>query len=86
MASRGLPANAATLPAPAKAVKSNFGDEAYDGPCPPQGSGVHHYQFTIWAMPTAHTTIQPDATAVTVLEQLKRTALASGALVGTAER
>jgi Raf kinase inhibitor-like YbhB/YbcL family protein len=26
------------------------GDEHYDGPCPPAGSGVHHYQITVWAL------------------------------------
>src|SRR5215831_7758673 len=41
----------AHLPAGAIAIASNFGDAFYDGPCPPKGTGVHHYHFTIWAMP-----------------------------------
>jgi Raf kinase inhibitor-like YbhB/YbcL family protein len=82
---RGLPAHAVGLPAPAKGVKSNFGDDVYDGPCPPKGTGVHHYHFSIWAMPTATTEIPADATGMQVVEMLKKAALASGELVGTAE-
>lgn len=33
------------------AVKNDFGNSHYDGPCPPRGSGVHHYEFTVWALP-----------------------------------
>ena len=40
-----------TLPAPAAAVASNFGDAFYDGPCPPPGTGTHRYEFTLWAIP-----------------------------------
>lgn len=40
-----------TLPWPAHAIASNFGDKFYDGPCPPPGTGTHRYEFTIWAIP-----------------------------------
>ncbi len=33
----------------ARVVASDFGDLHYDGPCPPAGSGVHHYDFTVYA-------------------------------------
>ena len=42
------------LPKGAKALVSDFGDATYDGPCPPKGSGVHHYEFTLWALKTSH--------------------------------
>ena len=32
-----------TLPGGARAITSNFGDASYDGPCPPNGTGVHEY-------------------------------------------
>lgn len=30
--------------------KNDFGQIGYDGPCPPAGTGVHHYIFTIYAL------------------------------------
>src|SRR5258706_1260517 len=43
-----LPQGGNTLPGNARTLVSQFGDAAYAGPCPPPGTGVHHYQFTIW--------------------------------------
>jgi Raf kinase inhibitor-like YbhB/YbcL family protein len=78
----GLPRAVKPLPSPARAIPGNFGDARYDGPCPPRGSGVHHYKFTIWAMPTATTTIAPDAKANAVAASLARRALESASFVG----
>ena len=63
------------LPAPAKALGSNFGDLFYDGPCPPPGTGTHRYEFTVWAMPSASTSIAPDAKASDVQAMLTKAAL-----------
>jgi hypothetical protein len=88
----GLPAAAGSLgrgaapPAPAHAVAGNFGDATYDGPCPPPGSGVHHYQITIWAMPSTAVSIGANAPANEVLSMLQSTSLAHATLVGTAQR
>jgi Raf kinase inhibitor-like YbhB/YbcL family protein len=41
-----------TMPS-AKLGKNDFGDTAYDGPCPPPGK-VHHYNFTLYALDEAH--------------------------------
>ena len=64
-----------SLPGGAAAVVSNFGDAAYAGPCPPKGTGVHHYQFTIWAMPTAATSLASDEKAAAVADFLAQHAL-----------
>jgi Raf kinase inhibitor-like YbhB/YbcL family protein len=85
-ATTSLPRGAAALPPGAHAVASNFGDAAYGGPCPPAGSGVHHYQFTIWAMPSAAISIGANAPATEVLSMLQRTSSAHATLVGTAQR
>src|SRR5215469_3904738 len=45
-----LARNLGAPPPGAQAVVTNFGDSAYDGPCPPAGTGVHRYQITVWAM------------------------------------
>jgi Raf kinase inhibitor-like YbhB/YbcL family protein len=79
----GLARGTKALPAGAHAVASNFGEAAYDGPCPPPGSGLHHYRFTIWAMPAAATAIAPDQHADTVIAKLSATALAKAELTGS---
>ena len=65
----------ASLPSGATAVVRNFGEAAYHGPCPPKGSGVHHYQFTIWALPTTTTSLAPDEKATNVIAFLSQRAL-----------
>jgi Raf kinase inhibitor-like YbhB/YbcL family protein len=70
-----LSQGAASLPGGATAVVSNFGDAAYDGPCPPKGTSVHHYEFTIWAMPTTTTSLAPDEKATNVIAFLSQRAL-----------
>jgi hypothetical protein len=81
-----LPRGTARLPLGARAIASNFGDVSYDGPCPPNGTGVHRYRFTIWAMPTPKTEIAGDAKANEVADKLAKTAIASASLVGWVER
>jgi Raf kinase inhibitor-like YbhB/YbcL family protein len=36
------------------ALPNSFGDPVYDGPCPPAGSGVHHYRFTLYQLPSGY--------------------------------
>lgn len=51
-----IPATATSVPQggpmPRDSVQAtnDFGNRGYSGACPPTGSGVHHYQFTVWAM------------------------------------
>ena len=40
----------AGLPKGGKLGKTDFGTAAYGGPCPPPGSGKHHYNFTLVAL------------------------------------
>jgi Raf kinase inhibitor-like YbhB/YbcL family protein len=77
-----LPRGATSLPGGAKAIVSNFGDAAYAGPCPPKGTGVHHYQFTVWALPTAGISLADDEKATTLTALLSKTALDRASLVG----
>jgi Raf kinase inhibitor-like YbhB/YbcL family protein len=82
----GLPRGTKFLPGRAAAVAGNFGDAAYDGPCPPNGTGVHRYQFTVWAMPAANTVIAPDAKASEIAPRLSRSALGRASLTGWVKR
>ncbi len=78
-----LPRGVRSLPVPARAIVSNFGDASYDGPCPPPGTGLHHYEFTIWALPTATVAIDPDDAATHVTAMLARQALDHASLSAT---
>ena len=88
----GLPASTtslgkgAALPAGAKAVMTDFGDEAYGGPCPPPGSGAHHYQFTVWALGTANVQFPAHTNAKDVTAMLQKDALAKASITGSYER
>ena len=75
-----LAQGAASLPGAAKAVVSNFGEAAYAGPCPPAGTGVHHYQFTIWALPMAELSLPADEKATDLSARLSRIALEQASL------
>jgi Raf kinase inhibitor-like YbhB/YbcL family protein len=79
-----LPRGLKALPAGARAVVSNFGDAAYDGPCPPPGTGVHHYQITVWALPAAAVTAAPDEPADTLMTELAAASLVHASLTVTA--
>lgn len=63
------------MPGEARAVVSNFGDAGYAGPCPPAGTGLHHYQFTIWALPIADIDLPADEKASALTARLSRFAL-----------
>ncbi len=73
--SNSLARGTASLPGKATAIASNFGDAHYDGPCPPKGTGVHHYVFTVWALPTATIFLASDDAANHVTATLERLAL-----------
>ncbi|HWA31389.1 MAG TPA: YbhB/YbcL family Raf kinase inhibitor-like protein [Rhizomicrobium sp.] len=53
------------LPKGVLEAANSYGNSTYDGPCPPQGSGTHHYQITLWALPDTKTEAdlsgKPDA-------------------------
>jgi Raf kinase inhibitor-like YbhB/YbcL family protein len=75
-----------TLPGAAKQIPSNFGDPYYDGPCPPDGSGTHQYEITLWALPTATFAVAADMKATDLSEALRKVALDRASLVGVVSR
>lgn len=49
----GLPKTAALTPAEGAVMLqgvTSFKSPGYGGPCPPEGTGVHHYHFTLYAL------------------------------------
>jgi Raf kinase inhibitor-like YbhB/YbcL family protein len=82
----GFPRGVIAPPAPGLALPTDMGPAAYSGPCPPTGTGVHHYEFTVWAIPTAKTTIASGSKADAVEDQLRHVALDHATIVGTAQK
>lgn len=82
----GLARGVHALPSGARAIAGNFGDAAYDGPCPPSGSGVHHYQITIWAFTGGPPLIPPNGPADALGVTLGRSAIDHASLTVTAQR
>jgi hypothetical protein len=41
-------------PAGGTALPNTAGDPAYKGPCPPAGTGTHHYRFTLYQLPNGY--------------------------------
>ena len=82
----GIPADA-QLSTPAGAVqgKNTSGDIGYHGPMPPQGHGVHHYHFKLYAL-NAQVDLKPGADKQALLSAMEGHILAQGELVGTYQR
>ena len=72
------------LPTGAKGVGSNFGDPAYAGPCPPPGTGMHHYEFTIYALDRMAPAIVENSSANDLTKALSAMALDKATLSGNA--
>jgi hypothetical protein len=58
------------------------GDRRFLGPCPPAGTGVHHYGFTVYVLGT-HLDIDPGIPADRASDMIAGTATTQGRLVGT---
>ncbi len=93
-----IPADATSLPEgagaaggtalPKGAVQGNgdFGKPEWGGPCPPPGSGKHHYNFTLFALKIEKIEVPPGASAAMVGFNAKANAIASAKLTGTFSR
>jgi Raf kinase inhibitor-like YbhB/YbcL family protein len=83
-----IPATATTLaqggPLPEGAVEGNtdFGKAGYGGPCPPPGSGNHHYVFTLFALKVDKLDIPANATAAFVGFNANANALGKAKITG----
>ena len=61
------------------------GRTGYIGPMPPEGSGVHHYHFKVYALDT-ELEAEAGLTKDRLLEAMEGHILADGELIGTYER
>ncbi|AMC77663.1 lipoprotein LppC [Mycobacterium tuberculosis KT-0056] len=71
-------------PAGGHSVPNSGGRQGYFGPCPPAGTGTHHYRFTLYHLPVA-LQLPPGATGVQAAQAIAQAASGQARLVGTFE-
>ncbi|MBB1489511.1 YbhB/YbcL family Raf kinase inhibitor-like protein [Oceanospirillum sp. D5] len=54
------------LPAGSQQFRTDYGMNEFGGACPPQGHGVHRYQFTVFALDTERLELPAEASAALV--------------------
>jgi len=64
---------------------NDFGNDAWGGPMPPQGHGVHHYHFRLFALKRA-SGLKAGFTKAQLLAAIDGAILAEARLTGTYER
>ena len=72
-------AGTSRLPPGTRQARSDFGDAAYDGPCPPAGP-PHRYDLTVSALDVGSLNLPPGASPAQVSFQLRTHTLASARL------
>jgi phosphatidylethanolamine-binding protein (PEBP) family uncharacterized protein len=71
-------------PAGGTALPNSAGHDAYTGPCPPAGTGVHRYRFTLYQLP-ATLQLPPGLAGPGAVQAITRAATAQAEFTGTFE-
>lgn len=74
------------LPPGCRTFTNDYGSKAFGGACPPEGHGMHRYQFTVWALPEETLPAPDGASAAVVGFMLNSMALAKATLTATYAR
>jgi Raf kinase inhibitor-like YbhB/YbcL family protein len=83
---KGAGSGGATMPTGTIQGTNDFGDSAYGGACPPPGSGLHHYEFTLWALDTPTIPFDATVTGGKIGPWLQSHAIAKAQLIPVLER
>ncbi|KKO45953.1 kinase inhibitor [Arsukibacterium ikkense] len=75
-----------SLPPGCRSFKNDYGSKDFGGACPPEGHGMHRYQFTVWALPEDTLAVPDDASAAVVSFMLHANALGKATLTATYAR
>ena len=70
----------------AREIKTDFGSTGWGGPCPPEGHGTHHYNFSIHALSVEKLEIPEGATASLVGYMANGSTLEKAVITRTFER
>lgn len=65
--------------------RNTAGDPGYTGPMPPEGHGVHHYHFTLYAL-DAPVSLEPGSTKDELMGAIEGHVIGRAELIGTYER
>ena len=63
--------------------KSDFGQQGYGGPCPPQGDKPHRYVFTVYALKVDRIDAEENASGAKIRSLLEANKLAKASLTAT---
>ena len=74
------------VPKGAAQGNTDFGSPGWGGPCPPPGSGDHHYHFTLFALKVDKLDLPANATAAYVGFNVNANALGKATLTGIYNR
>ena len=74
------------LPPGCRTFNNDYGSKEFGGACPPEGHGMHRYQFTVWALPEETLAVPDDASAAVVSFMLNANALGKATLTATYAR
>ncbi len=61
-------------------MRNDYGSHAFGGACPPEGHGVHHYRFTVYALKVEKLKLPKDASAALTGYMLNANALATSTI------
>jgi Raf kinase inhibitor-like YbhB/YbcL family protein len=64
-------------------TRTDFGKPGFGGACPPEGDGMHRYQFTVWALPQDKIDLPADISPAVVGFTLNSMALDKAVLTAT---
>ena len=71
-------------PAGGSGLPNSAGQAGYSGPCPPAGTGVHHYRFTVYQLPATFQ-LPPGLVGVQAAQAITRATAAQAQFTGTFE-
>jgi Raf kinase inhibitor-like YbhB/YbcL family protein len=71
-------------PAGASSLPNSAGQAGYSGPCPPAGTGLHHYRFTLYQLP-ANFQLAPGLVGAQAAQAITGAAATRAQFTGTVE-
>jgi Raf kinase inhibitor-like YbhB/YbcL family protein len=71
-------------PAGASSLPNSAGQAGYSGPCPPAGTGTHHYRFTLYQLPATYQ-LPPGLVGAQAAQAIARATAAQAQFTGTSE-
>lgn len=67
-------------------VKNDFGKVNYGGACPPKGHGVHHYNFTVYALNISKLIPDENQTPSSIMHAIEKHVVQSATITATYSR